>query len=202
MREKIDETSMCATVCDHNGCFRLMVGLSVSYIYCISNVMSKESKSIPPSQSQKEICTLIAQFGENQKRVCITMNVDDGTLCGSIAEIHGKVKVAGNTKSKIFRDDLPGGRTCVVFILHEFIVNVSPVADSISPLFDATKQNNAEKVRRILMNSKSKEKVNQTDPRYGWSSLHWACYNGSVDIVRDLLCQHGIDVNKFANVCY
>jgi ankyrin repeat protein len=146
------------------------------------------------AQPQEHITSALLTFQTNQKRLSLIIKCD-----GKQDTIKGKVLVAGKTKSKIFQDNLPGNRTAAIFISHLDIVQVSPVPEHGSPLFEAVKENNFDKVSNILRLTMN-ESINESDEHFGWSSLHWASFNGNILIVLELLAHPQININIFANV--
>lgn len=151
------------------------------------------SPSPKGGQSQEEIASTLLSFQESQKRVNLVVNCD-----GKLDNFQGKVLVAGNTKSKFFRDNLPGNRTAAIFISRSDIIQVSAIPVHGSPLYEAVKENRFDEVAQILRLTMN-ENINETNEHFGWSSLHWASFNGNVLIVLELISHPQININIFAN---
>eukprot|EP00613_Pedinella_sp_CCMP2098_P071043 CAMPEP_0171932196 /NCGR_PEP_ID=MMETSP0993-20121228/30161_1 /TAXON_ID=483369 /ORGANISM="non described non described, Strain CCMP2098" /LENGTH=341 /DNA_ID=CAMNT_0012572421 /DNA_START=94 /DNA_END=1119 /DNA_ORIENTATION=+ len=64
--------------------------------------------------------------------------------------VRGRIRVAGGTKSKFLRDDLPGGRVATVSFEHSRLLHVSRLNPSPTDLSAAARLGDANQVRKVL----------------------------------------------------
>ena len=103
--------------------------------------------------------------------------------------MRGKVRVAGTTRSKFMRDDLPGGRVKTFFVQHSEVVTVEPHQPAPPTVCAAARSNDTDGVSAALEQLRVRfpsglahgEDVNDTDRSTGggWTALHWASFRSS-----------------------